>query len=90
MSDSTLRVSALLSVRSEIVGWEAGVRLGARAGAGAGVEGAEETNVTSPPPPSLSPPEDEGGVCSKSIPSSRRVIEKTVRELNSEADISTN
>lgn len=87
MSDSTLRVSALLSVRSEIVGWEAGVRLGARAGAG--VEGAEETNVTSPPPPSLSPPEDEGGVCSKSIPSSRRVIEKTVRELNSEADIST-
>lgn len=91
MSDSTLRVSALLSVRSEIVGWEAGVRLGARAGAGAGagVEGAEETNVTSPPPPSLSPPEDEGGVCSKSIPSSRRVIEKTVRELNSEADIST-
>lgn len=67
MSDSTLRVSALLSVRREMVGWDAGVRLGARAAAGAG--GVEETSVTSPPSPS--PPEDEGGVCSKNVPSSR-------------------
>lgn len=61
-----MRVSVLLSVRREMVGWEAGVRLGARAG----VEGAEETSVTSPPPPSPSPPEEEGGVCSKNVPSS--------------------
>lgn len=66
MSDSTLRVSVLLSVRREMVGWEAGVRLGARTG----VEGVEENTVTSPTPPSPSPLEQEGGVCSKKIPSS--------------------
>lgn len=64
VSDSTLRLSALLSVRREMVGCEAGVRLGARAGE-------EETSVTSPPPPSPSPPEEEGGVCSRNVPSSR-------------------
>lgn len=64
MSDSTLRVSALLSVSREIVGWEAGVRLGASAGTGFdGVEGAS--------PPSPSQPEDEDGVRSKQAPSSR-------------------
>lgn len=68
VSDSTLRASALLSVRREMVGWEAGVRLGARTG----VEGVEETRVTSPPPPSPSPLEEESGVCSKYVPSSRR------------------
>ena len=65
VSDSTLRESALLSVRREMVGWDAGVRLGASVGAVT-----EETSVTSPPPPSPSPPEEEGGVCSKNVPSS--------------------
>lgn len=60
MSDSTLRASALLSERREIVGWEAGVRLGARGG------GAEETRITSSP----SPPEEEDGVRSKNAASS--------------------
>lgn len=76
MSDSTLRASALLSVRREMVGWEAGVRLGAKTG----VEGVEETSVTSPPPPSPSTLEDEGGVCSKKVPSSRG--EEEERQLN--------
>ncbi|MEQ2263212.1 hypothetical protein XENORESO_004609 [Xenotaenia resolanae] len=68
VSDSTLRVSALLSVSREMVGWEAGVRLGARAGTGTGLDGVEGG---SPPPPSPSQPEDEDGVCSKYAPSSR-------------------
>lgn len=50
------------------MGWDAGVRLGARAGTGA--RGGQETSVTSPAPPSPSPPEEEGGVCSKNVPSS--------------------
>lgn len=66
MSDSTLRESALLFDRREMVGWEAGVRLGARAG----VRGAEETRAASPPPPSPSPPEDDDGVRSKYAASS--------------------
>lgn len=70
VSDSTLRVSALLSVRREMVGWEAGVRLGARAGAVTGTKGVKDTDVTSPPPASPSPAEEEGGVCSKNVPSS--------------------
>lgn len=61
MSDSTLSVSALLSVRREMVGWEAGVRLGASAGV---------TSPAPPPPASPSPREDEGGVCSRNVPSS--------------------
>lgn len=77
MSDSTLRASALLSVRREMVGWEAGVRLGAKTG----VEGAEVNTVTSPPPLSPSPLEDEGGVCSKKIPSSTG--EERGRQVNS-------
>lgn len=71
MSDSTLRVSVLLSVRREMVGWDAGVRLGARAAGVTGAEGVEATCFTSPAPPSPSPPEEEGGVCSKNVPSSR-------------------
>lgn len=70
MSDSTLRVSALLSVRRDMVGWDAGVRLGARAGAVTEADRVEETRFTSPLPPSPSPPEEEGGVCSKNVPSS--------------------
>lgn len=55
-----------------MLGWDAGVRLGARVGAETGVEGVEENGITSPPPaPSPSPPEEEeGGVCSKNVPSS--------------------
>lgn len=81
VSDSTLSVSALLSVRREMVGWEAGVRLGASAGAGTGVEGTEETSVTSPPPPSPSLAAEEGGVCSKNVPSSKK--EDKRRAVNS-------
>lgn len=69
VSDSTLRASALLSVRREMVGWDAGVRLGARAVTGA--EGVEERSITSPTPPSPSPLEEEAGVCSKNVASSR-------------------
>ena len=62
-----------------MVGWDAGVRLGARAGA----EGVEETSVTSPPPPSPSPPEEEEGVvCSKNVPSSRG--KERVRQVSAE------
>ena len=76
--DSTLSVSPGSPwVSSEMVGWEAGVRLGASRAGGEGAEtgGAEEeTTVTSPPPPppptSSSPPEDEGGVRSRNVPSS--------------------
>ncbi len=68
-----------------MVGWEAGVRLGARAGAVTGAEGVEETSVTSPPPPSPSPPEEEGGVCSKNVPSS--VGESKVGELRGQQNL---
>lgn len=71
MRDSTLRVSALLSVRRDMVGCDAGVRLGARVGAGTEVDEAEEIIVTSAPPPSPSPLEEDSGVCSKNVPSSR-------------------
>lgn len=62
--DSTLRESELLSVRREMVGWDAGVRLGARAGP-------EEPGIVSAAPPSPSAPEEDGGVWSKKAPSSR-------------------
>lgn len=65
--DSTLRESELLSVRREMVGWDAGVRLGARA-----ATGPEETGTVSAAPPSPSAPEEEGGVWSRNAPSSRR------------------
>lgn len=48
------------------MGWDAGVRLGARAAAGP-----EETGIVSTAPPSPSAPEVEGGVGSKNAPSSR-------------------
>lgn len=48
------------------MGWDAGVRLGARAAAGP-----EETGIVSTAPPSPSAPEEEGGVWSKNAPSSR-------------------
>lgn len=57
-----------------MVGWEAGVRLGARAG-----HGPEETPVTPSPPPSASPPDDEGGVCSKNALSSEGKVEQRMK-----------
>lgn len=64
--DSTLRESELLSVRREMVGWDAGVRLGAKA-----ATGPEEPGIVSAAPPSPSAPEEDGGVWSKKAPSSR-------------------
>lgn len=54
------------------MGWEAGVRLGARA-----ATGPEETGTVSAAPPSPSAPEEEGGVWSRNAPSSRGKKQKT-------------
>lgn len=58
-----------------MVGWDAGVRLGARAAGGP-----EEVGIVSVPLPSPSAPEEEAGVWSKKTPSS--IGEESVRRLS--------